>query len=413
MAERSFLHAPNSRERLNISSEMFYSLMTYHQVMPSFLDFIFSFGRHQHAQDFHFGGFRHESCLNDAGRGLKVPELGRSGRKIQLCYSLRSVEPSRHAQRPWSVRQTAAYHSFDLENGQSTWIVVKGDQLMKERLTSVTKSPHLADLRSFGTLQNTLLSALATHLVLCDWSAENWRWYINFLEEQVQATTRRTVDVAVSKPLDPVSAVSPFSESLQGFFPTTQRSRTFTFGRRNTFVQQKTPLPMSAVRNVPLGPREPPERPPEPIEEKGEDGHEGFSFGDLQRIQIIEEQANETLLVLRTNSNVLTELREYYGSFMQSNDCPQNIKQHCHDGFGRFESRIASIRHDLQMQQSRVETLLRLLADRKTLVWNFASGPRSVLMLTSRSCTEFCNFEAWKQARCLRRGRNCRQPRRR
>lgn len=346
--------------------------------MPSFLDFIFSFGRHQHSPEIHFGGFRHESCLTDSSRGLKAPEPGRSGCRIQLCYILRTAEIPRHhqQQQQWSLRQTAAYHSLDLENGQSTWIVVKGDQLMQERLTSVTKSPHLKDLRNFGTLQDTLLSALGTHLVLCDWSAENWRWYINFLEKQVQATTRSTVDVSVSKPLDPVSAVSPFSESLQSFFPNKQRSRTFTFGRGNSSMQQKAPLPTSAARNIPPGPPgppEPPERPPEPIEEK-EDGHEGFTFGDLQRIQVIEEQANEALLVLRTNSNVLTEMRGYYGSFMHSNDCPLDIQQHCQDGYARFESRIASILHDLQMQQSRVESLLRLLADRKSLVREIASG---------------------------------------
>jgi hypothetical protein len=337
--------------------------------MPSFLDFVMSYGRHQHAQDFHFSGFRHESRLASADRGLEVPELGRSGRRIQLCYSLRSVEASSSQSKwPWSVRQTASYHSFDMENGRSTWIVIKGDPLMRERLTSATKSPHTADLRSFKTLPNSLNSALATHLIFCDWSAENWRWYINFLEEQVQDITRRTVDVAVSRPLDPISAIAPFSTSSQGLLPIQHKSRTFTFGRWNTSPQQKPLLPVSTVRVMPLGPPAPPQLPPETIEEKPQDGHEGFSFGDLQRIQFIEEQANEALLVLRTNTNVMTELKEYYHATMQSEDCPQEIQQHCKDRHAHFESRIASVQHDLRMQQSRVETLLRLLADRKTLV---------------------------------------------
>jgi hypothetical protein len=344
-------------------------LMSYHQVMPSFLDFMLSYGRHQHAKDFHFSGLRHESRLAIADRGLKVPELGRSGRRIQLCYSFRSVEPSsRQAKWPWSVRQTAAYHSFDLESGQATWIVVKGDQLMRDRLTSATKSSHLADLRSFRVLQDSMSSALATHLIFCDWSAENWRWYINFLEEEVQAITRTTVDVEVSKPLDPISAIAPFSNTLQGLFRIERKSRTFSFGRKKAHAQQKRLPPLSAVPAIPLGPHEPPERPPEPIEEKAEDGHEGFSFGDLQRIQFIEEQANEAVLVLKTNRNVMTELRDYYSWVIQSEDCPPDVKQHCRDRFARFESRIAGGQHDLRMQESRVETLLRLLADRKTLV---------------------------------------------
>lgn len=343
--------------------------MSYIQVMPSFLEFMLSYGRYQHAQDFHFSGLRHESRLATADKGLKVPELGRSGRRIQLCYSFRSVEiSSRQANWPWSVRQTAAYHSFDLENGQSTWIVVKGDQLMRERLASATKSHQLADLRYFRTLQDSMSSALATHLMFCDWSTENWRWYVNFLEEQVQAITRTTVDVAVSKPLDPIAAVAPFSHNLQSLLRNKQKSRTFSFGRKDSPPQQKSPPSLSAVPAIPPGPPEPPERPPEPIEEKRENSHEGFSFSDLQRIQFMEEQANETLLVLKTNWNVMAELREYYTSVSHSDGCAQDIKQHCKDSFTRFESRIASLHADLRMEQSRVETLLRLLADRKTLV---------------------------------------------
>lgn len=245
---------------------------------------------------------------------------------------------------------------------------MKGDQLMRDRLTSATKSSHLVDLRSFRMLQDSMSSALATHLIFCDWSAENWRWYINFLEEEVQAITRTTVDVGVSKPLDPVSAISPFSDTLQGIFHIKQKSRTFSFGRKNTHPTQERLPQLSATPAIPLGPPEPPERPPEPIEEKGKDGNAGFSFGDLQRIQFIEEQANEALLVLKTNRNVMSELKEYYSSVMQSEGCPQDIKEHCKDRFAHFESRIASAQHDLQMQQSRVETLLRLLADRKSLV---------------------------------------------
>lgn len=348
---------------------MFLSVLSYHQVMPSFLDFAFSYGRQQHAQDFHFGAFRHESRLAVADRGLKVPELGRSGRRLQLSYSLRSVEPSSsHHKWPWSIRQIASYHSFDLEGGQSTWIVVKGDQLMKERLMSATESPNVNDLRRFGTLHECFSSALATHLLLCDWSAENWRWYINFLEEQVQDITRTTVDVAVSKPLDPISAIAPFSMAIQNMFHSKKKWRTFSFGRRSTQREQITLSPLSAVRAEPVGPPAPPQRPPEPIDEKGEDEHEGFSFGDLQRTQFIEEKANETLLVLKTNINVLAELKDYYNSVMQSEDCPQEMREQCKAGFIRFDSRVGSVQHDLRMQQSRLEALLRLLADRKTLV---------------------------------------------
>lgn len=68
----------------------------------------------------------------------------------------------------------------------------------KRDLTSASNSKHLDDLGkldSLVTLQASLSSALATHLVLGDGSAENWRWFIDFLETQIQAIARKIVDV--------------------------------------------------------------------------------------------------------------------------------------------------------------------------------------------------------------------------
>ena len=71
------------------------SILTYHQVMPAFLDFLFPFGFQKYRQDFHFGGFRQHTTLSDLDRGLAIAEIGRSGRGYQLCYSLKAVEQSK------------------------------------------------------------------------------------------------------------------------------------------------------------------------------------------------------------------------------------------------------------------------------------------------------------------------------
>jgi hypothetical protein len=164
---------------------------TYHQVMPAFADFLFPFGRQQYAQDFHFSGFCHTTRLAVGQRGLKLPEIGRSGRDIQMCYNLKSVEPSKsQPQWPWSVRHTAVYHSFDVESGNSFWVFVKGDQLMKKRIEAATRTDGSEALTSFSSLGACFASALAAHLVVFDWCRENWRWYINFLENGLQKSTR-------------------------------------------------------------------------------------------------------------------------------------------------------------------------------------------------------------------------------
>jgi hypothetical protein len=106
-------------------------LFSYVQVMPCFLDFVFPFGEQEYAQDFYFSGLREETSLDSGGGYPAISELGRSGREMRLCYNLRSVEASSgQTNLPWSIRQTAVYHEFDIETGRSVWITVKGNKLI-------------------------------------------------------------------------------------------------------------------------------------------------------------------------------------------------------------------------------------------------------------------------------------------
>lgn len=116
---RSFIYARNGRERLKTTRQMLMTIFSYHQVMPAVLDFLFPFGRQEYAKDFHFSGFRQDTCLAEFERGLQIPELGWSGLGIQLCYGLKSVETSlSQPEWPWSIRQCAIHHSLDLESGR-------------------------------------------------------------------------------------------------------------------------------------------------------------------------------------------------------------------------------------------------------------------------------------------------------
>jgi hypothetical protein len=124
---------------------MFSFLFTYHQVMASFLDFVFPFGKQVYARDFHFSGFREESRLVYDSKDAGIPGLGRSGIGLKLCYNLRSVERSSEPSLPWSIRQTAVYHDFDLETGRTLWVIVKGNKLIKNRMNE--SSPVQSALR--------------------------------------------------------------------------------------------------------------------------------------------------------------------------------------------------------------------------------------------------------------------------
>jgi hypothetical protein len=373
MLMSSFVHAPHSRAKLRVTRKMLLSTLTYHQVMPSFLDFLFSYGEQHHAQDFHFTGFRHETRLSEAQRELSIPDLGRSGRNVQLCYNLRSVEysPDPEAEGdpeywPWSIRGTATHHAFDFETGQSNWIIVKGNELMKKRIIEETSSGTGLAPKDYESLAGAFSSTLFTHLMLCNWACENWRWYINFLEQAVQKITRKTLSLTVSKAPPAPMPAPQYTRTSTGHLVNKahpQSAKTVTIEKQSV---------VASPQGIPQGPPSGPPPPPpvvsaNPIDSDLSQGSE-FSFEDLQRIEHIEEQANETLLVITLNNKVMTALGEHYHSIMGSKDCPVVLQTGCDVDFARFMNRLASISDELQIQKARVETLLRLLADRKALV---------------------------------------------
>ena len=342
-------------------------IFTYLQVMPAFLDFVFSFGRQQYAQDFHFGGFRSENSLDDDNLRLKIPEFGRSGRDFNMCYMLKAAERS-DSQRnwEWSLRQTAVYHSFDVESGKANWIIIKSDQLMKSRIKSATTARSRRQASSFQTVCHAFASSLATHLIMCDWAGENWRWYINYMEGELQNVSRRTLSLKVA-----ASAKSALETSL---LRAARPHQTQGGEDPPSLTSKGRPAPSYREELLPLESRQlPPEMPPvselsntSAERDRGGNRH-CFSFSDLQRIHYIEEKANEAILILRANTKVLVELKQHYRVLADSPVWPEELSQ-CDRDIVRFEKRMHNIENEFEMQQSRVEILLRLIADRKELV---------------------------------------------
>ena len=363
---------------------------TYLQVMPEFIDFLLLFGEQEHAQDLFYSGFHQRTRLTMWEPSPKVPERNWSGRDLQLCYSLKSVEHSgSQADWPWSIRHCAVHHTFDVENIRSTWAVIKGDDSIKKRLQSATSDRGLPDMSSFKTIDRAFSASLATHLILCDWSAENWRWYIKFLEGKFAKLTDSAIvmnaDVPSSPPTDwdrytvppradtqrsNITAISRASTSLKSFL---YRTRTL-----NSIEMNATePKPLIRMYKNSLGNMQP--VPPgrsldssqglqSPSAKLDKYGQRQFRFQDIQEIQDLEERANETVLILKLNLNVISQLIKHYNSLIESQELPQIISRACQGDMLRFNRRIDGITKSIELQILRVESLLQLLADRKTLV---------------------------------------------
>ena len=399
-------HRNSSREKLNVTNEMMTHILSYHQVMPQFTEVLASFGKDA-AQDFQFCGFKSELWTALSDRALAIPELNRSGRTLELCYSLRAVEPSNSYKGwPWSVKQLGISHSFDVEKGQSAWIVLKADGLMKDRIMSATRSTALPDMRSFGDRSQSFTSSLSTHLLFCEWSVEHWRWYINFMETQIQEITGARVFVPV--------IVQPGKKAVQELLPAVHqtRARTLTFGRirrSNTWASISRSLGLSQnSQNVRTGRTQGLNNDrscgaANATPDGKEDEDSSFSYDDLQRIQVIEEKVNEAILVLTTNNQILNQLRGLYSDLDKREGWPLDLSQKSSVALCRFENRVGHLQCELDLLQKRTETLMALLSSRKTLV----SLPIPLAALQDQEYdannfsrfTEYLSGVAWKRAK--------------
>ena len=369
---------------------------THFQVMPEFVDFLFPFGFQSYAQDFYFSGFRQRTHLAKQRR-QNAPSAAPADKRFQLCYNLKSVEPSDSDD--WSIRHCAVHHSFDLEEVQTDWIIVKGDELMKQRIESATsfRGPHGPS--DYKSVSGAFRISLETHLIFCDWSAENWRWYINSLEDRFQKMTRRALSAPIHVPFPPMATTDRLTLKPRTNTQKTDMSKFSIFSRTPTFVTDKGSL-KPAMKHQPSAPQtyenpdtgvsqplppdsddddddDEPEGPLKHDDFKVEDENRDFSFGKLRKVHNTAEKTNEAILVLKQNVLILAQLRQYYISLSRRKDFPKDLAKSCKDAVDDFKVRIEGLENDMQSQILRLETLQRLLEDRKTLVTHIGQSTKS------------------------------------
>jgi hypothetical protein len=157
--------------------------------MPTYLDFIFTFGAQIEARDVKFSGFYEQTLLGEYSGGIAAPELGRSGRQFQLCYNLAGVSDTKN-DRPdiklpqWSIRQAAIHHQFDVVYGTTLWIVTKGRDDIKRAYKELTGAKGRQQDKAYKTVEQCLRSSFAAHLLFCYWATHDWRWYITWIETE-------------------------------------------------------------------------------------------------------------------------------------------------------------------------------------------------------------------------------------
>jgi hypothetical protein len=185
----SFFAADHSRAALNVSQKMLLRLLSFHQVMPEYLDSISVFGQAVETRGMRFSGFADQINLSPIQHAVAADALGRSGRFYEICYNLRSVSSWVYGEGrydvSWNINQAALYHQFDVIDGRTLWISTRGSQDIRQRVERFTSKRGRPENRSYNTLELSLKSSLATHLMLCQWATEPWLHYIQWLDDKI------------------------------------------------------------------------------------------------------------------------------------------------------------------------------------------------------------------------------------
>ncbi|KAF2864733.1 hypothetical protein BDV95DRAFT_290014 [Massariosphaeria phaeospora] len=193
-----YIYAENARDQLNITRSSLTQILTYHQVMPIYLEFMLVFGAQSDPRDLRFSGFREQNMMKAPTRGPAIPDLGRSGRHFQMSYNLKGVSfktknDDNIRLNEWSIRQAAIYHQFDIVFGTTLWIITKGRLDLQQRYKELTGPDGRSEDKSFDTLEACFRSSLAAHDMFGHWATEDWRWYIRWLEDVIDAESAMAI----------------------------------------------------------------------------------------------------------------------------------------------------------------------------------------------------------------------------
>lgn len=366
----SFLQTPDSRSSLACTRQHLVLLLSHYQVMPSFLDFIFTFTVRETPHT--YTSFRHENFLGQHHHQPGLITLGRSGICIQHCFNLLGIEGKG---KEWLVRQTAAYHCFDIAQNRILWIIIKGNSLIRERVRKSTGSPQSKHLEATDHVEGSFQETLRTHLLIFEWCVENWPSYVAYLEEELRKFSAKTQyspvdamakDIPANKTLSRLNTMniaSPHPPLSWVSSPTFSRSATFArmasgFSnisrtnrqRNNTELSNLPTQPIIKVKNVKL--------------------EDLLSFNELQVLSRLGNELGQALAIIDQNKRIFEEVQEHYENMTSSLTITQYIKDlpAIRSSTSDFLQRMKSLGRDLDNQQCRLRLLLRKQEKIETLV---------------------------------------------
>ncbi|KAI4624880.1 uncharacterized protein J4E87_005361 [Alternaria ethzedia] len=93
-----------------------------------------------------------------------------------------------------------------------------------------------------------------------------------------------------------------------------------------------------------------------------------YELGDIADLQYWRDNANQAVLLLNANIEILNSLRKFYVNLTNRADFPTSLKADCEHDLEVFLSQLDEIMKDLQRQLERARLIINIVNDRKELV---------------------------------------------
>lgn len=370
------------------SVEQFTYLLTYHQVMPSFLDFCYEFKASEN--NLSVTKVRHEDFIGKYHSNPGIPHLRRSGSLIQHAFNVLGLEEPRTSDHyEWPVRHITVYHSFDLEEGKSLWILVKGNDAVQNLLFPPD-----------GGLSNDLAgdepraptsafqASLRVQLQLLNWCTLYWDDYITELERNAAGLSAISAGSPIdqlimretksweskltmqhsNRPQRRVTETSQMTEfklskvftNITGVWGGLSRATSLlTFGSRGGGAETAAPSTSGNAKEQSMSD----DRPATPCIK------DMFQHENLQLLHTLAAKADNAVMLLKQNNKVLSEIRRKYLALGSSSGfCEYFDDQSCNDDLIDFDRQMQAMEGDLDNYQTRLSNFSRRMEKDMALV---------------------------------------------
>lgn len=324
--------------------------------MPAFLEHVFTF--YSRDEPHMRSTFRAETYLHDTPpvNAASTP-YNDNGLRIQHCFNLVGLEfDSSSSSEQFKYRQTAAYYSLDLSRRETAWVIIKGNAVIRESIQELTDDG-MSSIAPLSTPAGAYMLGLKSHLLIFEWSIQNWTPYINSLHEQIlelslaaqyTPVSKMTEEGAIQKTISRMSTMHSETRQNSGLqHPqnglSTWKDRIpllhFISGSEKQ-VSHPAPRPMASKRE----------------REKGLGIGKVFPFKNLQRLHRQATSVQDGLLVLSQNKAVLQDMVHHFQRLQNHDVFRKHVKVDDAE-FEEFTVRTMRCIKDLESHQSSLSAL--------------------------------------------------------